>query len=275
MPRIGTLRIAENKKQLLKRSQYQGIRIFVFLLQAAWSVSSANAQTSDSQFSEVSLLLRDTHDKKSCHSVTHASLACKTPVCAYSPQASVSRSYMSKAKRGWKLGRRDTAPTHDQRLVSHTPVAPTSGSSPYFPILGPATRRSAQHHPLRVRPLPSARPHSHGPGFQPSQNIQKYPKTITDCLKILQRNATKVSGSRLPFGPWACKIPSLPRCSPNFAPLLLATTATQWYASCKKKALGTPSKLLQTEPLPPRASNGKSHLQLQGGTVPSLSRRAH
>eukprot|EP00884_Botryococcus_braunii_P000623 jgi/Botrbrau1/10561/Bobra.0343s0009.1 len=56
---------------------------------------------------------------------------------------------MSKAKRGWKLGRRDTAPTHDQRLVSHTPVAPTSGSSPYFSNLGPATGRRAQHHPLR------------------------------------------------------------------------------------------------------------------------------
>ena len=219
------------------------------LFQAPWSVSSANAQTSDSRISEVSLLLRDTHDKKSCHSVTHESLACKTPLRALSPQASISRSYMSKAKRGWKLGRRDTAPTHDQRLVSHTPVAPTSGSSPYFSILGPATRRRAQHHPLRVRPLPSARPHSHGLGFQPSQNIQKHPKTITDCLKILQQNATKVSGSRLPFGPWACKIPSLLRCSPNFAPLLLATTATHWYASCKNKSLGTPPKALANRAL--------------------------
>jgi hypothetical protein len=191
--------------------------------------------------------LRDTHDKKSCHSVTHASLACKTPVCAYSPQASISRSYKSKAKRGWKLGRRDTAPTHDQRLVSHTPVAPTSASSPYFSILGPATRRRAQHHPLRVRPLPSARPHSHGPGFQPSRNIQKYPKTITDCLKILQRNATKVSGSRLPFGPWACKIPS-----PMLSKLRTPSPCHHGHpldASRKKKALGTPSKALANRAL--------------------------
>eukprot|EP00884_Botryococcus_braunii_P016450 jgi/Botrbrau1/3489/Bobra.341_2s0019.1 len=43
----------------------------------------------------------------------------------------------------------------------------------------------------------------------------------------------------------------------------------------KIKPWERPLKLLQTEPLPPRASNGKSHLKLQGGTVPSLSRRAH
>jgi hypothetical protein len=85
------------------------------------------------------------YDKVSmCYAITHHDAMIAKHI---SPQASISRSYMSKAERGWKLGRRDTAPTHDQRLVSHTPVAPTSGSSPYSSILGPATRRRAQHHP--------------------------------------------------------------------------------------------------------------------------------
>jgi hypothetical protein len=78
-----------------------------------------------------------THDNKSCHSVTQASLACRTPLCAYSLQASISSFYMSKAKRGWKLGRKDAAPMHDQYMVSHTPIAPASESQPYFSILGP------------------------------------------------------------------------------------------------------------------------------------------
>ena len=109
---------------------------------------------------------------------------------------------MSKAKRGWKVGRRNTSPTHDQRLVSHTPVAPTSGSLPYFSNSGPATGRRAQHHvhPLRVRPLPSAI-HA-GQAISPAKTFRNIQKTITHCLKLLQENAIEGDGLRASFRTW-------------------------------------------------------------------------
>jgi hypothetical protein len=196
---------------------------------------------------------RNTHDKKSCHSVTQASLACKTPLCAYSLQASISSFYMSKAKRGWKLGRKDAAPMHDQHMVSHTPIAPASESQPYFSILGPVTWRRALHHPFWVLPLHSCLPLSHGPGFQPSQNIQKCPKTSMNYLQRMHQNASNLSGSRLPVGLWHAKFRTFSDALQTSHPFSLQPRPPTGMPLAKRKPL-------QTEPLPRRASNGKSHL---------------
>lgn len=198
-------------------------------LRVPWPALSPEAQNAEVWIFRVWLLLRDTHDKKSCHGVTVITSACKNTGLTFSMQASSSACSISRGARGWKPGRRATVPKHVSPGFHTPPSCRSLLRTAYFPFVPATTRSKSLASPakgaapplspcLRLRPRLSAQPKLSQVTDIPGQCLQNNPQNLQGFNPLVLPNSSS-----------SCKIPYLEESPCIFAPQLPVTTATRTY----------------------------------------------
>jgi hypothetical protein len=138
---------------------------------------------------------------------------------------------------------------HQQVKVNHISQfwAPQLGVGPYIT-------------PCGCFPSPLAFRFHTDQAFSPAKTFGNALKQVwttrKECIKML----ATCRGSRLPVGLWHAKFRTFSDALQTSHPFSLPPRPPTGMPLAKRKPWERPLKLLQTEPLPRRASNGKSHL---------------